>query len=67
MEDKRLVFRPRDRISITKGEYAGQTGTVDALVGMVKSDDQWEPLPGYNPQMDSGEWLTVRWSFVEAK
>ncbi|MDP6495441.1 MAG: hypothetical protein QGI09_08520 [Dehalococcoidia bacterium] len=67
VEDRRWVFGPGDRIAITKGEYARQTGTVDTLVGMVKLDGRWKPMPGYNAKLDTGQWITVQWNYVEAE
>ena len=54
-----------DRVMITTGKYAGQTGTVESNVHQKTVDypDEW--ANGYHVMLDTEELVTVRWDQVE--
>ena len=61
----RWMRRRGDRVTITNGKYAGQTGTVESNVfhRTVDYPDEW--ANGYHVMLDSEELVTVRWDQVE--
>ena len=62
----RWMRRRGDRVTITNGKYAGQTGTVDSNVHQRAVDFPGEWSNGYHVNLDSDETITVRWDQVEA-
>ena len=57
--------RQGDRVTITNGKYAGQTGTVEINVHQRTADypDEW--ANGLHVMLDTGKLVTVRWDQVE--
>ena len=53
-----------DRVTITTGKYAGQTGTVDSNVHQRTADYPDQLANGYHVMLDTGELVTVRWDQV---
>ena len=62
----RWMRRRGDRVIVTTGKYAGQTGTVESNVHQRTVDFPGELANGYHVMLDSGELVTVR-SCVRSK
>ena len=62
----RWMRRRGDRVRITTGKYAGQTGTVESNVYQRTVDypDEWHN--GHHIMLDTEVLVTVRWEQVEA-
>ena len=58
--------RRGERVTITTGEHAGQSGTVESNVYQRTVDypDEWNN--GHHVMLDSEELVTVRWEQVVA-
>ena len=54
-----------DRVTITCGKYAGQTGTVESNVYQRTVDYPDELANGFHVMLDTGVLVTVRWEQVE--
>jgi len=63
---KTWMRRRGDRVTITTGKYARQSGTVESNVHQRSLDypDEWHN--GHHVMMDSGVLVTVRWEQVVA-
>ena len=57
--------RRGDRVTITSGKYAGQTGIIDSNVFQRTVDYPDELANGYHIMLDSEELVTVRWDQVK--
>lgn len=53
-----------DRVRITTGKYAGQTGTIESNVHQRTADCPNDLSDGFHVMLDSGEVVTVRWDQV---
>ena len=61
----RWMRRRGDRVKITTGKYASQTGTVESNVYQKTVDypDEW--TNGYHVMLDSEELVMVRWDDLD--
>jgi len=50
-----------DRVRITTGKYAGQTGTIESNVFQKTVDYPGELSNGFQLMLDTGEVVIVRW------
>ena len=57
--------RRGDRVTITTGKYAGQTGTIESNVHQRTADFPDELHNGFHIWLDSEELVTVRWEQVK--
>ena len=64
---KTWMRRRGDRVVITSGKYAGQSGTVESNVFQKSVDypDEWHN--GFHVMLDSEELVMVRWEKVELR
>ena len=58
--------RRGDRVTITTGKYAGQTGKVESNVHQRTVDYPTEPSDGFQVMLDTGV-VVVRWDQVETQ
>ena len=61
---KKWMRRRGDRVKITSGKYAGQTGTVESNVHQRTVDYPDELFNGFHIMLDSEGLVTVRWEQV---
>ena len=61
----RWMRKRGDRVTITTGQYAGRTGTVESNVYQKTADfpDEW--ANGHHVMLDTEELVTVRWDQAE--
>ena len=57
--------RRGDQVTITRGKYAGRTGTVESNVYQKTADNPGERANGYHVMLDTEVLVTVRWDQVE--
>ena len=62
---KTWIRKRGDRVKITSGKYAGQSGTVESNVYQRTVDYPDEFHNGFQIMLDTGELVTVRWEQVE--
>ena len=62
----RWMRKRGDRVTITTGKYAGQTGTVESNVYQMTVDYPDERSNGYHIMLDIEKLVTVRWDQVES-
>ena len=61
---KTWMRRRGDRVKITTGRYAGQTGTIESNVYQRTVDYPDEYFNGHHIMLDSEKLVTVRWDQV---
>ncbi len=61
---KTWMRRHGDRVTITTGKYAGQTGIVESNVFQKTVDYPTELSNGFQVMLDTEELVTVRWDQV---
>ena len=63
---KTWMRRRGDRVTITTGKYAGQTGTVESNVHQKTVDYPNDLSNGFHVMLDTEGLVTMRWDQVEA-
>ena len=63
---KTWMRRRGDRVTITSGKYAGQTGTIESNVHQRTVDSPNDLSNGFQVMLDTEKLVTVRWDQVEA-
>ena len=56
-----------DRVRITTGKYAGQTGTVESNVFQKTADYPEELANGYHVMLDTEEVVSLRWDQIASE